>query len=146
MKLSEILAEKGTQIYSAQAGDPVLSAVETLVTHNVGALAVLDTEGELCGIFSERDILRLVSKTAGELRDLKVGAFMTREVITGTPDDDLEDSLARMTMKHIRHLPVVQRGRLLGMISIGDLVKARLIETEFLNQQMENLVLGRYPA
>ncbi|MCB9357316.1 MAG: CBS domain-containing protein [Calditrichaeota bacterium] len=146
MKLSEVLAEKGTQIYSARADDPVLSAVETLVSHNIGALAIVDAEGRLCGIFSERDILRLVSKTAGELQSLKVGSFMTHEVIVGAPDDDVEDSLARMTMKHIRHLPVVSNRNLLGMVSIGDLVKARLVETEYLNQQMENLVLGRYPA
>lgn len=146
MKLSEVLSEKGSRVYTAQESDPVLFAVEALVSHNIGALAILDAGERLCGIFSERDILRLVSKTAGELTALKVGQFMTRDVVVGAPGDDVDDSLARMTVKRIRHLPVLERGRLVGMISIGDLVKARLIETEHQKQQMENLVLGRYPA
>ena len=146
MKLSEVLTEKGSQVHTALETDPVLFAVETLVTHNIGALAILDVGDRLAGVFSERDILRLVSKTAGELTALKVGQFMTKDVVTGTPSDDVDDSLARMTLKRIRHLPVIERGRLVGMISIGDLVKARLVETEFHKQQMENLVLGRYPA
>lgn len=146
MKLSAVLFEKGLRVYSAQETDPVLEAVEKLVMHNIGALAVVNSEGRLVGVFSERDILRLVSKTAGELKSLAVGKFMTREVITGKPDDDVDDSLAKMTANRIRHLPVLSDGRLTGMISIGDLVKARLDESEFHKAQMENLVLGRYPA
>ncbi|MBK6911639.1 MAG: CBS domain-containing protein [bacterium] len=146
MKLAEVLFEKGTRVHMAHESDPVLSAVETLVSHNIGALAILDTSDRLVGIFSERDILRLISRNAGELVKLKVGEFMTRDVITGKPDDTVDEAMATMTSHRIRHLPVVNHSGLVGMISIGDLVKARLDETEYHKQQMENLVLGRYPA
>ena len=146
MKLSEVLFEKGTRVYSAHETDPVLSAVEMLVSNNIGALAILSGDGELTGIFSERDILRLVSRNAGQLAKLTVGEFMTRDVVTGNPDDTVETAMSRMTEKRIRHLPILNHGRLVGMISIGDLVKSRLEETEYHKQQMENLVLGKYPA
>ena len=146
MKLSEVLFEKGTRVYSAHESDPVLTAVEMLVSHNIGALAVLSADNVLAGIFSERDILRLVSRNAGQLAKLNVGEFMTRNVVTGTPEDSVDEAMSRMTEKRIRHLPIVQHGRLVGMISIGDLVKSRLEETEYHKQQMENVVLGRYPA
>ena len=146
MKLSEVLFEKGTRVYTANESDPVLSAVETLVSHNLGALAILDHNNMLAGIFSERDILRLVSRNAGQLASLTVGEFMTRNVVTGNPDDTVDEAMSKMTERRIRHLPVIQHGRLLGMISIGDLVKSQLEETEYHKQQMENLVAGRYPA
>lgn len=146
MKLSEVLFEKGTRVYTAQESDPVLSAVETLVSHNIGALAILDSENNLVGIFSERDILRLVSRNAGQLAKLTVGEFMTSDVVTGHPEQSVDEAMSRMTEKRIRHLPIIQHRKLVGMISIGDLVKARLEETEYHKQQMENLVLGRYPA
>ena len=146
MKLSEVLFEKGTRVYSAHETDPVLAAVETLVSHNIGALAILSGDGVLAGIFSERDILRLVSRNAGQLAKLTVGEFMTRDVVVGAPEDSVEAAMSRMTEKRIRHLPIVHHGRLVGMISIGDLVKSRLEETEYHKQQMENLVLGRYLA
>jgi len=146
VKLAEVLFEKGTRVHSVYETDPVLSAVEQLVSHNIGALAILDADDQLVGIFSERDILRLVSRNAGELVKLKVGEFMTRNVVTGTPEDSVEESMAKMTAHRIRHLPILNSVGLVGMISIGDLVKARLEETEYHKQQMENLVLGRYPA
>lgn len=146
MKLSEVLFEKGTRVHTAYEADPVLSAVEMLVSNNIGALAILNAESNLSGIFSERDILRLVSSNASELSRLKVGDFMTRDIITGHPDDCVESAMSKMTEKRIRHLPILNHGRLMGMISIGDLVKSRLEETEYHKQQMENLVLGRYPA
>lgn len=146
MKLSDVLFEKGTRVYSSWETDPVLTAVETLVSNNIGALAILNREGRLTGIFSERDILRLVSKNAGQLAKLAVCDFMTKDVITGTPDDTVDEAMARMTQNRIRHLPVLNSDKLIGMISIGDLVKAQLEETEHHKKQMENLVLGRYPA
>jgi CBS domain-containing protein len=85
MKLSAVLFEKGLKVHTANESDPVLGAVEKLVMHNIGALAVVNTDGRLVGVFSERDILRLVSKTAGELKSLTVGKFMTRDVVTGSP-------------------------------------------------------------
>lgn len=146
MKLSEVLFEKGTRVYTAFETDPVLGAVETLVSHNIGALAILNEDSNLCGVFSERDILRLVSKNAGQLTKLTVGEFMTRDVVTGSPEDTVDEAMSKMTERRIRHLPILQHGRLLGMISIGDLVKSQLEETEYHKQQMENLVLGKYPA
>jgi len=146
VKLSDVLFEKGTRVHTAWETDQVLKAVETLVTYNIGALAILDREGHLTGIFSERDILRLVSKNAGQLAKLAVGEFMTQKVITGTPEDTVDEAAARMTENRIRHLPILSNEKLIGMISIGDLVKSQLEETEHHKKQMENLVLGKYPA
>lgn len=146
MKLSEVLFEKGTRVYTANETERVLSAVETLVSNNIGALAIVNAQNELVGIFSERDMLRLVSKNAGQFAKLTVGEFMTRDVVTGLPEESVDSALVKMTERRIRHLPILHHGKLVGMISIGDLVKARLEEAEHHKQQMENVVLGRYPA
>jgi CBS domain-containing protein len=146
MKLSEVLFEKGTRVYTATETEPVLSAVETLVSHNIGALAIIDSHGELVGIFSERDMLRLVSKNAGQLTRLTIEEFMTRDVVTGLPEETVDSAMTKMTERRIRHLPILHHGKLVGMISIGDLVKAQLEEAEHHKRQMENVVLGKYPA
>ena len=146
MKLSEVLFEKGTRVYTDHEIEPVLSVVEKLVFNNIGALAILNASGELTGIFSERDMLRLISKNAGQLAKLTVGEFMTRDVVTGLPEDTVDHAMSKMTERRIRHLPILHHEKLIGMISIGDLVKAQLEETEHHKQQMENVVLGKYPA
>ena len=147
MKLSEILDEKGRTVHTARHNESVSVAIQKLVANNIGALAILDENDQLVGVFSERDILRLISVTSDKLASFKIADYMSREVVSGDSEDDVEYSQSIMHSSRIRHLPVVnQQGRLVGMISQGDLVKARLDQVEFHNVQMENLVIGKYPA
>ena len=147
MRLSEVLAEKGSDVVTARNDESVGAAIQKLVAHNIGALAIVDAANRLVGIFSERDILRLISNTPEALAGFRISDHMTRNVITASLEDNVDESQARMFSNRIRHLPVLnQNGNLIGMISMGDLVKARLDQVEFENNHLEGIVSGKYPA
>ena len=125
MKLQTVLAAKGTGVVMVSPSSSIREAVATLRENNVGALIVVDGDGQPCGILSERDIIRaLGSDTA--LLERRAGELMTAAVVCGCPQDDVEAVLKTMTGRHFRHLPVVEDGRLVGILTIGDLVKAQL--------------------
>ncbi len=147
MKLFEILEEKGMTVYTARMEESVSVAIQKLVANNIGALAILNAEDKLVGIFSERDILRLISIIPSALAGFKISDYMTRHVLSGHPEDDVDETQGKMHTNRIRHLPILDNEeKLIGMISQGDLVKARFDQVEFQNSQMEGLVTGRYPA
>jgi CBS domain-containing protein len=129
MKIQSVLATKGTAVMTIRVDAIVEAAAALLTASNIGALVVLDGEQELCGIISERDIVRSVSRRAA-VHDLQVRDVMTRDVACASPSDDVPDALQRMTRGRFRHLPVVQGDELVGIVSIGDLVKAQLREYE----------------
>ena len=131
MKIRDILRHKGHDVVTASTGDSVLQAVRVLVDHNIGGVVVVDG-GEVIGILTERDILRLVARKPDELQALDVGQVMTRDVIKLAPDDDLAHVMEVMTENRIRHLPVIEGGRLAGIVTIGDVVNAfrRVAEDE----------------
>ena len=131
MKIRDILRHKGHDVVTASTGDSVLQAVRVLVDHNIGGVVVVDG-GEVIGILTERDILRLVARRPDELQALEVGQVMTRDVIKLVPDDDLAHVMEVMTENRIRHLPVIEEGRLAGIVTIGDVVNAfrRVAEDE----------------
>ncbi len=131
MKIRDILRHKGRDVVTASKGDSVLYAVRVLVDHNIGGVVVVDGE-EVIGILTERDILRLVANKPDELQTLEVGQVMTRDVIRVAPDDDLADVVEVMTKNRIRHLPVIENGRVAGIVTIGDVVNAfrRVAEDE----------------
>jgi CBS domain-containing protein len=124
MLLSDILGTKGRQVHSCSPDDSLADVVDLMVGHNVGSLLVL-TGGEMVGIITERDILRASAATRGPLEFVKVHERMTRCPIVASPHDNLTDVMGVMTERRIRHLPVVEQGQLVGIISIGDLVKAQ---------------------
>jgi len=124
MLLSEILGSKGRMVHTCSPDDVLADVVDLLVGHNIGSLVVL-SGGEMVGIITERDILRATAATRGPLASVKVHERMTRCPIVASPRDDLTDVMGVMTERRIRHLPVVERGQLIGIISIGDLVKAQ---------------------
>ena len=141
MRIEEILRNKGHDVVTITESQSVLDAARILVDHNIGGLVV--TEGERpTGILTERDILRLTARTPGELASIQVGTAMTRELITGRPEDRLADVMSVMTENKIRHLPVVQGDRLTGIISIGDLVNAFRIQAEDENSQLRQYIQG----
>jgi CBS domain-containing protein len=124
MKISSILATKSHEIITIGPEQTLQDVVELLVRHNIGALPVLDEQGKLAGIISERDVIRRLAET-GLPRDTAVHEIMTRKVIVGVPQDDIISVANTMTEKRFRHLPIVDSGRLIGIISIGDILKAQ---------------------
>ena len=124
MNIASVLARKGPRVITVRPEQTVRQALGLLSEHNIGALVVVDDAGGPVGILSERDIVRAAARNEAVFGET-VRALMTRNVILGTPADELIAVGATMTERRIRHLPVVDRGRLVGMVSIGDVVKAQ---------------------
>jgi CBS domain-containing protein len=138
MLLKDILATKGSSILSIEPGATMADAVEKMVAHRCGCLVV--TEGDaMVGIISERDVLRAIAGVSKTLDKITVEERMTKDVITGSPDQNINDTMGLMTRNHVRHLPVHDNGKLAGLISIGDVVKAQHQKLE-----MENHLLMSY--
>ena len=127
MKLSAVLAAKGNRVFTIAPDESITTAVALLAEHNIGALIVTGAHGLPVGILSERDIIRRLAKGAGVLTE-SVADLMSSPVTSGTSNDDLDSVLRTMTNNRFRHLPVVDDGELVGMVTIGDLVKAQLTE------------------
>lgn len=124
MTIASVLATKGPKVVTVRPEQTVRQALALLSRHNIGALVAVDGAGRPVGILSERDIVREAARNE-RLFDEPVHALMTRDLILGTPADDLASVASTMTERRIRHLPVVDGGRLVGMVSIGDVVKAQ---------------------
>lgn len=124
MKVSTILSTKGNKLITIAPEQSVKEAVALLAKHNIGVLVVLNAAGTLAGIISERDIVRHLHTTS-DLLSQPVASVMTTQVITCLPQDDLMSVAHVMTERRFRHLPVLEDGTLLGMISIGDVMKAQ---------------------
>ena len=131
MKVTEILRSKGADVITIWPGASLRSAVALMAKRNVGALVVVDDEGKIVGMVSEREVILALAASAEHSLADSVADVMSRRLITCRPDDRLADLMAVMTEHRVRHLPVVEQGRLIGLVSIGDLVKARLGELEF---------------
>src|SRR5262245_9527196 len=129
MKLSTILATKGAAVVTIRADQSLKEATLLLARHRIGALIVVNESGALAGILSERDIVRLAAEYDDVLAR-QVADAMTHAVMTGTPHDAVQAVLQTMTDRRFRHLPILDRDSLAGIISIGDLVKAQLDEYE----------------
>lgn len=130
MLVSDVLHGKGRVVYTIDAAASVAEAVGKLAQHRIGALVVEGRGLKMVGIFSERDFVGATARAAGSVLDHKVADLMTSPVITCEATDRLDAVLAKMTVARIRHMPVVEDGRLVGIVSIGDLVKHRMDEKE----------------
>ncbi len=124
MNIGHVLAQKGGQVYTARPGQTVREALAQLTARNIGALVVVDDRSRPIGIISERDIVRAAVRDE-QLFGRTVQELMTRNLVVGTPEDDLRVVAHTMTERRIRHLPVVVGERLVGIVSIGDVVKAQ---------------------
>ncbi len=143
--IDSVLKVKGRQVWSAAPTETVYQAIERMSVRGVGALVVL-TEGALAGIISERDYARKVILKDRSSKHTTVGEIMTSPVITVTPSDTVEECMRLMTEHHIRHLPVTERGKLAGVISIGDLVNWTISAHEETIGQLEGYIAGKYPG
>jgi CBS domain-containing protein len=128
MTIARILSGKGGKIVSVSPSDTLQSAAATLTTEKVGALVALDSQGGLVGILSERDIVRICAELGSSAMATLVKDAMTTNVLTAAPQDAIDSAMARMTDRRIRHLPVLDGKNLVGVVSIGDLVKAKIDE------------------
>lgn len=140
--VSQLLQQKGHNIWSIAPDATVYDALELMADKNIGAVLVMDGEN-LVGILSERDYARKVILKARFSRDTLVREIMTEKVVCVRPDQSVEECMALMTDKRIRHLPVAEESKVIGVISIGDAVKAVISEQEFIIEQLENYISGK---
>jgi CBS domain-containing protein len=139
--VNQLLREKGSQIFSVEPTDSVRHAIEVMATRHVGALLVM-SQGALIGIISERDYARKVILKNRSSQDTSVGDIMTAPAVTVTPAETVHHCMQVMTEGRFRHLPVVEGGRVLGILSIGDLVKAVIEEQSEHIEQLERYIAG----
>ncbi len=130
MSVSALLARKGSHVTTIRSTDSIGKAIHLLHDERIGALVVTDRWGRLAGMFSERDVIHALAEKGPKALDDEVHEFMSPDVTTCAPDDRIDTVMAIMTAHRIRHLPVMEDGRLVGLVSIGDLVKHRLDEKE----------------
>jgi CBS domain-containing protein len=139
----DLLAEKGTEIWSVTPTTTVLEALRVMAQRRVGALLVIDGD-KLEGMFSERDYARKVVLMGKSSKDTPVRDIMSPKVVSVTPAQSTDECMALMTEHRIRHLPVMSDGEILGVISIGDVVKAQIAEREEVIQQLEGYITGTF--
>lgn len=141
--VNDLLKTKGRDVWSVRPEAPTHEALRMLAEKNVGALLVMEDNG-LVGIVSERDFVRQLAQDRTFSLDQPVRAHMTSPVFTVRPDSTIESCMEVMTQKHIRHLPVVNNdGKLIGLISIGDVVKAMISDREWLIENLESYIQGK---
>ncbi len=141
MRLRDILRVKGSQVHTISPSATLQDVANILVQHNCGSLVVTDGD-QLCGIITERDILRAAAASDPPLIDCLVRDHMTGKLITGSPDESLSEVMGQMTEHRIRHLPILENGRLVGIISIVDVVKAQHDQLSMENHYLKNYIQG----
>lgn len=137
------MQRKGTVVNSVRSNTSVFDVVNQFIKHNIGAVLVMDGP-DLIGIVSERDVARNVVLENKTERETSVVEIMLREVVWVRPEQSLEQCMVLMTNNRVRHLPVMDGARVVGIVSIGDLVKALISEQEFVIEQLEGYITGRF--
>ena len=141
-RIQDVLGRKGQDVITITETDTIASAVQVLRDKRIGALVVVNAEGRLAGILSERDIVRKLAETPGQTLPQTVAENMTRDVVTCGLQDTLIQVLRRMSEGRFRHMPVVEGDKLMGMVTIGDVINHRLNELEHEALQLKQLVVG----
>lgn len=136
MRIADVLRNKGAGVLTVAPDMTVRDLLEVLVTRNVGAMVVVES-GVPIGIVSERDVVRRLHEFGAELLERPVAQLMTTQIITCTPADSVDSLSALMTTNRVRHVPVIEDGRLAGIVSIGDVVKTRMEELQTQQEQLE---------
>lgn len=138
--VGDLLRAKGPEVYAVRPTDSVFACLEVLATRDIGAVLVTANNGRLEGIFSERDYARQVVLKGKHSREMSVSEIMTTDVVGIAPDQTIEDCMAVMTERRIRHLPVLASEQVLGLVSIGDVVKSVIEEKQFRIEQLETYI------
>lgn len=144
MKISDILAKKQTrETITIGPGATVAEAARLLSDKGIGAVVVSSGGQDVSGILSERDVVRELGRRGPNCLQDKVEDMMTADLVTTTPDATAQSVLQTMTDRRFRHMPVLQGGRMVGLVSIGDIVSARLSEMAYENEAMQEMIMGR---
>lgn len=143
--VAALLKQKGEWVVTIDPDATVFATIGRMVEQNVGAIVVAE-RGEILGIFTERDYLRRIALQGRTSRETRVSEVMTADLVTVDPDDTVDECLALMTERKIRHLPVLRDGHLAGIVSIGDCVRARLEEAQGEAEGLQRFVSGGYPG
>ena len=146
MLVSQILKNKGDMVFTASPTDSVAAVAALLQARRVGAMVVLNEARDVIGIVSERDIVRIVAEKGADGLTQPITDCMTHDVIFAEPKETVDSLLARMTDRRIRHLPVCRDGRLMGIVSIGDLVNWTITAHEATIGHLQGYIEGRYPG
>lgn len=141
MLIAEILKDKGGEVFTAAPADDLQSTVKSLDSRRVGALVVCEAD-RVVGILSERDLVRAVARDGSGALSRPIADYMTRDVVFAGPTETVAALMERMTDRRVRHLPVLQDGRLVGVVSIGDLVKSKIAEATFEAESMKAYIAG----
>jgi len=142
MTVAHILEEKGANVYSVAPAASVAEAAKLLSEAGIGALLVLEESGKICGVLSERDIVHGLAEQGAAALDKPVESLMTRELHTTTPISTIASVMELMTSRRVRHLPVLEDGKLVGLISIGDVVKHRIAEAQQEAEALKSYIQG----
>lgn len=146
MQVKDILKIKNRELVTIEKTANVLQAMEKLISHKISCLPVVDTENRLEGIISDKDIFKAVYEHQNSFVAHKVVDLMTKDLLVGIEDDDMEYISGLMTNNRVRHIPIVQKDRLVGLISIGDVVKSKQVSVEIENRYLKQYIDGTYPA
>ena len=142
MKLGELVKGKQKEIVKIKTDSKIAAAAETMTQNKIGALLVEDAAGAIAGILSERDIVRGMGPHGADLHDVDVSELMTRNLIRCSTADTVNEAMAMMTDRRIRHLPVFDGEELMGFISIGDLVKCRIMEVQSEAESLRQYIMS----
>ncbi|KJS00410.1 MAG: hypothetical protein VR65_12995 [Desulfobulbaceae bacterium BRH_c16a] len=146
MKVKDILAVKGSRVVTVERSTPVLDAMAVFSANRVGSLLVVDKDEKILGIIAARDVLMAVIKHLEQIKTLPVDQIMTTNIIVGTEDDSIDYLQAIMTENRIRHVPIIEGGKLKGLVSIGDVVKALMKEKDVENKYLKDYIADKYPG
>jgi CBS domain-containing protein len=145
MFIKDILHSKGPEVFTIGEEKTIAQATDVLIANQIGSLLVLNEDGKIVGIFSERDALRSCHTHEGQCSEILIKDVMTKKIIFAEADDDVNYVLGIITKNRIRHVPVMKERRLVGIVSIGDLVKNLLNEQQFENKYLLDYIQGNTP-
>ncbi len=143
-KVRNILQAKGSAIFSVEPTISVYSAIELMSEKNISSLMITDKDGKLLGIFTERDYARKLILKGKSSKDTLIKDLMTENPLTVASDSTIDDCMKVMTNKHVRHLPVVDNGKIMGMVSIGDVVRFIIEEQKGIIEDLEHYITGHH--
>jgi CBS domain-containing protein len=140
----DVLSTKGTRVVTIEPDATVTEAIARLVQNNIGSLPVVDPDGRLLGVFSERDVLRGLHNRGEAFNRMKVGDVMTPDPVTCTPDCDVDQVMGQMSARRIAKVPVLDNGRLAGIVSVGDVIKVMYQRVSSENQHLMEYIHGTF--